>query len=48
MILYLIELNAEASSFFFFNFILEIDEYLTRDYNDGFINDRVKYGSGKI
>ena len=22
--------------------------YLTRDYYDGFINDRVKYGSGKI
>ena len=23
-------------------------KYLTRDYYDGFINDRVKYGSGKI
>ena len=27
---------------------VEIFKYLTRDYNDGFINDRVKYGSGKI
>ena len=24
------------------------ESYLTRDYYDGFINDRVKYGSGKI
>ena len=29
-------------------YIYTLQHYLTRDYYDGFINDRVKYGSGKI